>query len=259
MIGSIWAVFEFEWRRALTLSRMAWWGVLAGFPVFLCLLMRSTANARLPYELWAGFLFALVPMLVSMLGMLLWTSPAIAVELERRSWVYLAVRPNGSTAVLLGKYLAAIAWVLPPALIGLTVAVLASGTENGWRIWWSLTRLVCLACPAYGAMYLVIGTVMPRRAIVLSVGYTLVFEFVVSFVPAIINKFTIQYRLRSLFVRWCEIDLTEASRSSPMALVGDEPTWQHIAILGTLVVVLLGAAVGILRASEFSSSAESDV
>jgi hypothetical protein len=35
-------------------------------------------------------------------------TPAVSVELERRSWVYLAVRPNGSTAVLIGKYLAAV-------------------------------------------------------------------------------------------------------------------------------------------------------
>ena len=122
-----------------------------------------------------------------------------------------------------------------------------------------MARLVCLAGPAYGAVYLVIGTILPRRAIVLAVGYTLVFELVISFVPAVINKLTVQYRLRSLFVRWCELDLTDAKQSSPLALIGDEPAGLHVAVLMLMVPALLVAAVTILRSREFSSSSESDV
>ena len=259
MIGNVGAVFLFEWKRALTLPRMAWWAVLAAFPVFIIGVIRFTAHQNPPRELWAGFLFALIPMLVSMLGTLLWTTPAISAELERRSWVYLTVRPNGGTAVVLGKYLAAVTWVIPPALMGLTISVLIADSGDGWRLWWTMFRLVCLSCPAYGAIYLLLGTLLPRRAMVLAVAYTLIFELVISFVPAVINKVTIQYRLRALLIEWCDLTLPDGRRVGALALIDDTAAWQHVAILMLLPPVLLFVSVVILRWSEFSSSAESDV
>ncbi len=273
-MGNVSAVFLFEWKRALTLPRMAWWAVLALFPVFIVGLIRLTAFSHPPREFWAGLLYALIPMLVSMLGTLLWATPAISSELERRSWVYLAVRPNGGTAVLLGKYLAAVTWVIPPALIGLTIAVpmtfspTFSGMnwqewlpKDGWQLWWTMARLVCLSCPAYGAVYLLLGTLLPRRALVLAVAYTLIFELIVALVPAVINKLTIQYRLRALLVEWSNLALAGPGGrpAGVLALIGDDPVWQHVTILLLLPPVLLLIAVAILRWSEFSASAESDV
>lgn len=261
MIGNVAAVLLFEWKRALTLPRMAWWGVLALFPVFIVGLIRFMAIQNPPREFWAGLLYALIPMLVSMLGTLLWATPAISAELERRSWVYLTVRPNGGTAVLLGKYLAAVTWVIPPALIGLTIAVPLADSGDGWRLWWTMLRLVCLSCPAYGAIYLLLGTLLPRRALVLAVAYTLVFELIVRFVPAVINKLTVQFRLQALLFEWCDLsNFGPGGRPSGVqALIGDDPAWQHVAILLLLPPVLLLIAVAILRWSEFSASAESDV
>ena len=259
MTGNVGAVFLFEWKRALTLPRMAWWGLLAAFPVFIIGIVRLIAVNPPPREMWAAFLFALVPMLVSMLGSLLWTTPAISAELERRSWIYLAVRPNGGTAVLLGKYLAAVTWVIPPALVGLSIAVPLAATGDGWRLWWTMARLVCLACPAYAAVYLLLGTLMPRRAMILAVAYTLIFEFVISFVPAVINRITVQYRLRALLEVWCDLPMLAGRPSTGLAPTSNAQAWQHVAILMLFAPVLLALSVVILRWSEFSSSAESDV
>ena len=271
MIGNVGAVFLFEWRRTLTVPRMAWWAVLASFPIFIIGLVRfivpeqpvaPNVDPEIPKELWRGLcawlIFALVPMLVSMLGTLLWTTPAVSSELERRSWVYLAVRPNGSTAVLLGKYLAAVSWVIPPALVGLSIAVPLAGTGDSLRVWLTMVGLVLLSCPAYGAIYLLLGVLMPRRAMVLAVAYTLLFELIISFVPAVINKITVQYRLRALAVDWCKLEIIGGRQSSVMTLFGDEPAWLHVTMLLGLTTVLLVASVMILRFSEFSSSAESD-
>lgn len=41
-MGNVAAVFLFEWKRALTLPRMMWWGVLAAFPVFIVGVIRFT-------------------------------------------------------------------------------------------------------------------------------------------------------------------------------------------------------------------------
>ena len=147
MIGNVRAVFLFEWKRALTLPRMAWWAVLALFPVFIVGVVRFTAHRNPPRDFWVYLLYALIPMLVSMLGTLLWATPAISAELERRSWVYLTVRPNGGPSVLLGKYLAAVTWVIPPALIGLSIAVPLADSGDGWRLWWTC-GLRASTCPA---------------------------------------------------------------------------------------------------------------
>lgn len=291
-MGNVGAVFLFEWRRSLTVPRMAWWLVLMGFPVFIIGLIRFSIDAAhpeinrstipaiardsglaaddeenfpraardpAPRELWIGFLFALHPMLVSMLGTMLWVTPALSAELERRSWVYLSVRPNGGTAVLLGKYLAAVTWVIPPVLLGLAIAVPLSRASNGWQIWWAMTRLVCLSTPAYAAVYLLLGTIMPRRGMVLAVGYSLLFELIISFVPAVINKLTVHHRLQALLLEWCELDIPPDFMSGALTLIGNTPTWQHVAILMVYPPVLLTASVVMLRASEFSTSAESDV
>ena len=76
-------------------------------------------------------LFALVPMLVSMLGTFLWATPVVSAELERKSWVYLAVRPHGKVNVLIGKYLVAITWALSAALAGLCAAVAIMPADDG--------------------------------------------------------------------------------------------------------------------------------
>ncbi len=258
--GNVGAVFLFEWKRSLSGPRIAWWAVLCLFPVFIVTLIRlSPIPQPLPREPWAIFLFALIPMLVTMLGTFLWTTPAVSAELERKSWVYLAVRPNGTTAVLLGKYLAAVTWVLPAAMVGLTAAVVLARTEDAWRIWTTIARLVCLSCPAYAAVYLVLGAMFPKRSMVIAVAYTLVFELIVSFVPAMINKLTVQYRLRALLVHWAEIPIGDRRDFGAMALVGDEAAWFHVMVLLAYTLALLLGALVLIRWREYSTTEEADI
>ena len=258
-MGNISAVFWFEWKRAWTVPRLMGWGLLALFPVFIMGLIRFTAVNSPPRELLITFLFALVPMLVSMLGALLSTTTAIASELERRSWVYLTIRPNGGSAVLLGKYLAAVTMVIPVALLGLSIAVPLSGVPNAWQVWWAMARLVLLSCPAYAAIYLLLGVINPRRAMVLAVAYSLLFELIVSFVPAVINKLTVQFRLRALMLNWCDILPPPGTDSNILALIGNSSPTEHVCVLLALTPLLLTASIVILRSREFTSAAESDV
>ncbi len=197
-------------------------------------------------------------MLVSMLGTFLWATPAISAELERRSWVYLAVRPNGGTAVLLGKYLAAVSWVLTAAFIGLAIALAISPTDDWRRIGVAIVRLVFLSCPAYAAVYLLLGTLFPKRSMAIAVAYTMVFELIISLVPAMINQFTVQYRLHALVMDWADVSIRDESFVA-MALIGDAPAWHHVLVLTVYTLFLLAVSVGVLRASEFSSEEESGV
>ncbi len=257
-LGNVGAVFLFEWRRSLTAPRIAWWLILTCFPACIVGLIRLVPGEP-PREAWALVFFALFPMLVSMLGTFLWATPAISAELERRSWVYLAVRPNGGTAVLLGKYLAAVSWVLAAALVGLAIALAISPTDDWRRIGATIVRLVFLSCPAYAAVYLLLGTLFPKRSMAIAVAYTMVFELIISLVPAMINKFTVQYRLHALVVDWADVSIRDQSGFVAMALIGDAPAWHHVLVLTVYTLFLLVVSVGVLRASEFSSEEESGV
>jgi len=257
-LGNVGAVFLFEWRRSLTAPRIAWWLILTCFPACIVGLIRLVPDEP-PREAWALVFFALFPMLVSMLGTFLWATPAISAELERRSWVYLAVRPNGGTAVLLGKYLAAVSWVLTAAVVGLAIALAISPTDDWRRIGVTIVSLVFLSCPAYAAVYLLLGTLFPKRSMAIAVAYTMVFELIISLVPAMINKFTVQYRLRALVVDWADVSIGDQREFVAMALIGDAPAWHHVLVLTVYTLFLLVVSVGVLRASEFSSEEESGV
>ncbi len=256
--SSVAAVFFFEWRRAFTMARMGWWIVLALFPVLIISMIRFALRGEdMPSEVWAGMLFTLVPMLVTMLGTFLWATPVVSVELERKSWVYLAVRPQGTTNVLLGKYLVALTWSLSAALVGLCAAVAIMPGDDGLRIGGTVARITMLSCPAYAALYLLLGTLFPKRSMVIAVAYTLVFELIISFVPALINTLTVQYRIRTLLLLWGDMTIGP-DMNALLAFIGDPPAWEHVVVLVAYTLVLLAAAVGVVRGREFSSTEESE-
>ena len=269
-LGNVGAVFRFEWRRSLSVSHMAWWFMLMLFPIFIVSLIRM-APGDLPRDLWSAFLFVLLPMMVGMLGTFLWTTPAVSAELERQSWVYLAVRPGGRSAVLVGKYLTAVTWVLPAALISLTVCVLVAKGEgswrpanadqvsDAWRIWSSLASIICLSCPAYAALYLLIGTLFTKRSMVIAVIYTLVFELAVSLVPAIINKLTIQYRLRALVFDWTDLDVGRPDNFIASELISNAPASTHVMVLIGYTLGLLVAAIWLIRHREYTVGVGGDI
>ena len=255
--GNVGAVFLFEWRRSLTGPRIAWWLALTCFPAAIVCLLRLPPGEP-PPQAWPLFLFALIPMLVTMMGAFLWATPAISAELERRSWVYLAVRPNGGVAVLLGKYLAAVTWVISAALIGLTMALAVVPSRDWLSIGIAIARLVVLAGPAYAAVYLLIGALFPQRSMVIAVAYTLVFELIVSMFPAMINQFTVQYRLRVLLNEWTDIPIAATRSFVAMSLVGDDSPMHHVLMLIIYTAALLIGAVIVLRISEFSAAKDAD-
>ncbi len=90
-------------------------------------------------------------------------------------------------------------------------------------------------------------------------AYTLIFELIVGMIPAMINKLTVQYRLRARFVDWADIPFDQAQQLNVTALIGDSPAWVHVAVLLAYTLTLLVAAVAFIRWSEFTSAAEAEV
>ncbi len=125
-----WTVFRFECGRTLTLPRLLASALLVLFPVALIALMQYQ-GAHFERDQWEAIvLFILIPQVLSMMGLLLWATPIIHTELENRTWTYLAVRPVGKGAVLLGKYMTATVWTALVGVVSLTLSMGVIGMED---------------------------------------------------------------------------------------------------------------------------------
>ena len=96
---------------------------------------------------------------------------------------------------------------------------------------------------------------------VIAVAYTLIFELGVSWVPAIINKLTVQYRLRALLVDWAGIEIGDTAEgfATIRSLLGDAPAWWHVSILTAYALACVAAAVLLVRTREYGIARASDV
>ena len=213
---------------------------------------------KVPDTVWGLILFGLIPEVITLFGLLLWVTPVVQAELEGRTWIYLAVRPRGRVSLLLGKYLTAVTWTALAGCVSATICVQIAQPEEALRLWITMLALVGLACLGYGALYSLIGVLLHRRAMVIAVAYTLIFEFLVSLIPAVINKFTVQYRLRNLlvsFMDWRELLMQESGEASDV-LLGKEPPWLHVIILIGITIFLLAVAAQVIQRKEYATADE---
>ena len=262
LLNSISTVFKFEGRRSVHYVRLALWAALACFPPVLLGLVRY--NVGLPsehaYYVVPIAVYVLCPGAVSMLGVLLWASPSIASELEGRSWVYPAVRPHGAIAVYLGKYLVAVAWTVTAACLAAAAVSRIMSPENYLKLIAVQWPLIGLSCISYGAVYSLVGVLIPKRAMVACVFYTVASEVILATVPAAVNILTIQYRLRCLFVRWMAWDESLAQNNPVFTTYfGEDSAAWHLCILVAYTATMLALGVALLKWKEFTSEAEGDV
>lgn len=244
-LRGIWASFRYECHRSLTLVRVAFWSGLALFPsVVLFLIRREDPNALMDTEGFTVFLYFLIVRVLCPLGLLLWASPIIHAELEGKTWYYLAVRPHGKSSVLLGKYLAAVVWAITGGWLSIALACALGPPEDASRAVLLLGKLVVLASFAYGAVYALIGVLFLKRAMVVTVGYTLLVEVALTLVPAVVNEVTVAYRLRAILARGLEL-----KRDAPawQRLVSTAPVSEQVTILAVYTALALAAALLVLR------------
>lgn len=243
----IFDVMRFELSRSMTAGRIAIWLVLVAFPVGLISLLKLISGFDQP-EVWGFTVYFLVPEVVCMLGLLLWATPVVATEIEGQTWIYLAMRQSGRTTVLLGKYMTSIVWTFAAAVAGITLSMMILIPDDVVFVWAVMCALAGLSCFAHAAIYLLIGVVFHSRTMVTAVVYTLVIEYGLSFVPAVANKLTVNYRLRGLLVEWMD---WETVKIQARVVFGDEPASTHLFAIGTFTAICLTAAVIRLSTAEY--------
>ena len=254
-------VMLFELRRSMSVGRIAVWCLLVAFPVAIITAMTAIARMNMGedfssqriVEPFGMALYYLVPEVTCLLGLLLWATPAVSTEIEGQTWVYITMRTAGRKMVLLGKYITALVWTLSASLLSVAICSLVIGPSVAWHMWWVLSLLVVLSCISHGALYILIGVVFYRRTMVAAVFYTVLIEFGVSFIPALVNKFTINYRLRGLLANWTE---WEDARSIAETLFGTETSTIHIVVLVISTIALLSIALWRVERTEYPTFQE---
>jgi ABC-type transport system involved in multi-copper enzyme maturation permease subunit len=123
----------------------------------------------------------------------------------------------------------------------------------------AMAGLATLSACAYSALYIMLGTVFHRRAMVLCVAYTAGVELFLGFFPAVINRFTIQYRLRTLLFEWTT--QSEQFRQSRVLefVASDESVFAQIMWLTSWIAVFLAITLVSVQVREFTSASETDV
>lgn len=256
-------VFHFELRRSLTLPRMGAWIALALFPPSIVMLMFVGFGPDT-----AGYGFALsmlIPAVVCMLGQLLWASPLVNSELEGKTWIYLAARPQGRGSVFLGKFLTAVTWTALSALGALTLCVIVSGANSMpislGRLWIVFAVLILLACFSYGALFALIGVLFQRRAMVICVGYCVMVEFVIpNLLPAntVLTEFTVTFHVRNLMIAWMGWqDKFATFQLLNRNWISDAPAWQHFLPLIIAPALLLAVGTRVVQKREYITAEES--
>ena len=248
------AVFAHEWRSSLAARRFFSWCFLIGFPVLIVGLLRYTQRDNSdPMEIlaWGAIVYLLIPGICCMLSLLLTAAPFLQAELEGRSWIYLSVRPGARDALLLGKYLYSVSRTVLMATITLVICMAIGGFLGEFRYLQAMLVLILLGSLAYGAIFIFIGILIPRRAMVVAVIYSGL-EFFLSLFPALINRLTVQFRLRSLLIGWMDWENSpDLDFFASSGLFSEIPLWQHVAVLLTMSVVLLFLAGLLLNRREY--------
>ena len=263
-MNSLLAIYKFELKRIMTPGRFFWWLIVAAFPAVIIAMMSHYVVIRgmSPEEI--SFLFTvatyfLAPSIGCMLGVLLMAAPTVATELEQHSWVYLATRPNGLFHLIFGKYLVAVTWTSSATILGILVAVPLSRIVDKWEAAIALSALAVLSAFAYAALYLVIGTLFHARAMVFCVVYTAAVELFLGMFPAVINRMTIQFRLRSLLANWIDIPRQVKDSDAMDLIASSESAGMQILWLVAFTAVLLGISFTTVQVREFTTASESEL
>ncbi len=254
-LAAIVAVARFQIDRLLTPPRLALAAIGVIFPSAVLLAAAKARGDLLEHDLGAILLYALVPEAVCMLGLLVTISPAVADELERGTWVHVAVRPGGRRSLLLGTWLAAVLWTGAVALSGLLLALLTGAIDRGLSLFSPFAILVVLSCIGRAALFSLPAVIVPKRSLVASVGVALVVEYLAGLIPAVVNQLTVSLRLHTLLVRW--MGWRGSVTPELQLLIDDRPPWAQVTAVFILAAVFLAIAVAILEWRQFPPSEES--
>ena len=251
-LAAIRAVTGFQLSRLLTRPRLAMGLAGAIFPA--AVMFAVTRTASIDRNMTVVMIYALIPEALCVLGLLVTMCPVVADELERGTWIHIAVRPGGRQNLLLGTFAAAVLWTAAVSFTALMLTLLVAQPTQPIGLIVMFSVLIGLSCVGRAALFALPAVILPKRALIASVGVALIVEYFAGLLPAVVNQITVSLRLRSLLVEWMEwrqempIEMT--------LFVDDYSAPVQVIAVCILVSVLLATAIFILNHRQFPPSVE---
>ena len=251
-LASAWAVAAFQLDRLMTRPRLAMALVGALFPP--AVMFAAIRTAPLDRNMAVVMIYALIPEALCVLGLLVTMCPVVADELERGTWIHVAIRPGGRRSLLLGTFAAAVLWTSSVAVTGLLLTLFIAQLTQPIGLAAMFIALIVLSCIGRAALFALPAVILPKRALIASVGVAFLVEYMAGFLPAVVNQVTVSLRLRSLLVEW--MGWRQQLPVEMMLFVDMYPASIQIIAVVILVMVLLTVACFILNRRQFPPSAE---
>jgi len=127
--------------------------------------------------------------------------------------------------------------------------------DDPYPLWFALAILVVLSSVCYSTLFCLLGTIMHKKPMILSIIYTLVVEGVISMLPAVVNAFTINFYLRSIFLRLMGWELSELPSNLSFLndpnMISQMSTFWDLISLAVLSVIFMMIANALLRNREY--------
>jgi ABC-type transport system involved in multi-copper enzyme maturation permease subunit len=251
-LAAIRAVTGFQLSRLLTRPRLAMGLAGAIFPA--AVMFAVTRTASIDRNMTVVMIYALIPEALCVLGLLVTMCPVVADELERGTWIHIAVRPGGRQNLLLGTFAAAVLWTAAVSFTALMLTLLVAQPTQPIGLIVMFSVLIGLSCVGRAALFALPAVILPKRALIASVGVALIVEYFAGLLPAVVNQITVSLRLRSLLVEW--MGWRQELPIEMTLFVDDYSASVQVIAVCILVFVLLAAASFILNYRQFPPSVE---
>jgi len=247
-------VFDLSLGQLLWSRRTIFMALVLAVPVIIALVERLltvggiTAMRVNDVRVGGATIFGLIIWLclrvvVPILGVFYGTA-LIADEVDDKTITYLFTRPVRRAAVLLGKYLAYLVCtglvVLPAIVIVYFLAVPFREVPGTFGALAIDVGLLALGLAAYGAVFALVGAVMPRPAVV-GLVFAFGWEQAAMLMPGYLSRLTIAYYLQALVPH--AIPSQEGVAALLQALIGEVPS-PVTCVAALLITTTLALALG---------------
>ena len=262
MTGSLISVFMLEVRQIIAGKKLLVVALLLAAAAALAFIVRRFAPDSEPgwpviYMFMMTFLY--LHTLVILVPLLFMTA-LIREETDEGTLVYLVTRPVAKPMLLLTKFAAAAAVSATLIALGMVLfhaAYTLPGKAGAGDFDWAgrlsaFLRAGVLGVIGYGALFTLAGVLM-RRALIFGIAYGFLSELILSMFPAVIQKTTIMFYLRSTGLSgsgsWADRELDAALSLLDLA----SPLRSAIVVLGASAAFLAMSCV-VVSVREFVES-----
>jgi ABC-type transport system involved in multi-copper enzyme maturation permease subunit len=191
-------------------------------------------------ELYASFLWPFVPALA--------LSGAVADEIEQKTFTFAFARPAPRAALVLGKWAAAtlpsLALVVPSLALAWVVAHLRDPGDmaDTWPHLLAVEAAAITAISAYGALAMLLGTLLSRHPVVAVLGYLLIVEIGLAATGTVTHLLAISWHARNL---------AELPRATTEILESELPRWVSALFVFGLTPALLAVTSLVVEHAEY--------